>query len=65
MKKPKPLFMSDALKKYLTDILECVVFIELQVGARKNFNQYKNNELLKAAVERKLEIIGEAFGKCM
>ncbi len=55
--------MSDEIKKYLTDIFECIVFIEVQVGQPRVFINYKSNSLLKAAVERKIEIIGEALNK--
>ena len=55
--------MSDEVKKYLSDIFECITFIETQVGPVKIFANYKNNLLLKAAVERKIEIIGEALNK--
>ncbi len=57
--------MSDEVKKYLSDIFECITFIETQVGPVKIFANYKNNLLLKAAVERKIEIIGEALNKAL
>lgn len=38
-------------------------FIETQIGQPKVFAAYKANHLLKAAVERKIEIIGEALNK--
>jgi len=56
--------MSDEVRKYLTDIHESILFIEFHVGQPRVFEQYVNNALLKAAVERKLEIIGEALNKC-
>jgi len=55
--------MSDEVKKYLNDIFECIVFIEKEVGSERIFANYKSNSLLKAAVERKIEIIGEALNK--
>ena len=53
------------MRKYLTDIFESIVFIETQVGPVKVFSNYKSNLLLQAAVERKLEIIGEALSKAL
>jgi len=55
--------MNDEVKKYLSDILSCIVFIETETGPVKIFREYKNNLLLKAAVERKIEIIGEALSR--
>jgi uncharacterized protein with HEPN domain len=55
--------MNDELKKYLQDILSCIEFIEKETGAVKLYKEYENNFLLKAAVERKLEIIGEAISR--
>ncbi len=57
--------MSEEIRKYLLDILECVRFISEQTAGIKAFEDYRNNKLVKAAVERKLEIIGEALGKAL
>lgn len=55
--------MNNESKKFLLDILNSVLFIEREVGAMKKFADYKDNELLKSAVERKIEIIGEALNR--
>jgi uncharacterized protein with HEPN domain len=57
--------MNDEVRKHLQDILDCIVFIETQIGQPRLFANYKENSLLKAAVERKLEIIGEALQRCI
>ncbi len=57
--------MSEEIKKYLLDIRECVLFIQEQTTGIKTFEGYTGNKLVKAAVERKLEIIGEALGKAL
>ena len=52
--------MSDEVKKYLTDILESVLAIEEYLGEQRNFHSYNNTQQLRDAIERRLEIIGEA-----
>ena len=49
--------------KYLYDINECIVSIESYLGEKRDFNDYANNKLLRRAVERELEIIGEALNQ--
>lgn len=56
--------MNDETKKYLTDILGCINFIQSSIGTTRIYAEYKSNLILKAAVERKLEIIGEALNRC-
>lgn len=46
--------------KYLEDIRLAIVDLQSFIGKKKNFNVFKKNELLKRAVERQFEIIGEA-----
>lgn len=55
--------MNNEGKKFLHDILLSIVFIEEQVGEIKIYANYKSNEMLKSAVERKIEIIGEALNR--
>jgi uncharacterized protein with HEPN domain len=57
--------MNNGVKKYLLDIFNAIQFIEKQIGATKKFAEYKDNEFLKSAVERKIEIIGEALNKAV
>ncbi len=51
--------MKNEIKKYLFDIKESVDSIESYLGERRDFNNYLNNKMLRRAVEREFEIIGE------
>ena len=53
--------MDDKVKKWLYDILLCIERIDLFIGSPKEFRLFENNILLQQAVERNLEIIGEAM----
>lgn len=57
--------MSDELRKYLTDILFAVSEIKSFIGEKKNFNRFRKSALIRAAVERKIEIIGEAMNNAL
>ncbi len=52
--------MTDKTKKYLYDILESVQSIEDYLKD-VDFFQYEKNKMVRRAVERELEIIGEAM----
>ncbi|MCW5907340.1 MAG: DUF86 domain-containing protein [Chitinophagales bacterium] len=49
--------------KYLLDIQKAIADIEMFFAEVKSFNDYTGNKLLKAGVERKLLIIGEAVNR--
>ena len=55
--------MNDEVKKYLTDISESIKSIFQYIGPDANFKSYDSNKMMKRAVERELEIIGEAIGR--
>ena len=55
--------MDEYVLKCLFDIQECVISIESYLSEKRNFNDYKTNKLLRRAVERELEIIGEALNR--
>lgn len=57
--------MNLEIKKYLYDIKTSVDSIMEYLGEKKDFNYYLSNKLLRRAVERELEIIGEAAGKLL
>lgn len=44
-------------------MLECIIFIEEAVKEIKTFQKYRESKYVKPAIERKLEIIGEALHK--
>lgn len=50
--------------KYLQDILNACELISTFV-ASKSFEEYRDDLLLRSAVERQLEIIGEAVGNVL
>lgn len=49
-----------SLRKYLYDIQQSIDSINDYLGEKRNFFAYEQNKLLRRAVERELEIIGEA-----
>jgi uncharacterized protein with HEPN domain len=51
------------IKKYLFDIHESIVSIEKYLGVERDFNLYMADKMLRRAVEREFEIIGEAIGR--
>jgi uncharacterized protein with HEPN domain len=58
--------MNEKVLKYLFDIKQSLDEIESFFEAReKRFSEYQNNLLLKRAIERNLEIIGEAVNKIL
>lgn len=55
--------MDNMIKKYLFDIKESIDSIENFLGGKRDFNDYISNKMLRRAVEREFEIIGEAMSK--
>jgi uncharacterized protein with HEPN domain len=53
------------IQKYLFDIKTSIDSINEFVGDKKDFNNYKNNKLIRRGVERELEIIGEAANRLL
>jgi uncharacterized protein with HEPN domain len=56
--------MNNEISKFLFDIQISIESIENYIGEKKDFNVYKSNKMLRRAVEREFEIIGEAL-KCI
>lgn len=52
-------------KKLLSDILECVISIDEHLERKRVFDEYASNKTKRRAVERELEIIGEAMTKLL
>ena len=52
--------MNIRLNKYLSDILESIACIDEFTGKTKRFENYEVSKMMQAAVERHIEIIGEA-----
>jgi len=51
------------IKKYLFDIQESIDSIEKYIGDKYDFNVYNADKMLRRAVEREFEIIGEAMSR--
>ena len=52
-------------KKLLSDISECIISIDEHLEGRRIFEEYAVNKTKRRAVERELEIIGEAMTKLL
>jgi len=57
--------MGNKAKKLLFDILTAINNIDSYIGDKKVFEEYENNPMLQDAVERNIEIIGEAMNKLL
>ncbi len=57
--------MENRIKKLLFDILSALKNIEDYLGPEKKFENYNKNPMLQDAVERNIEIIGEAMSKLL
>lgn len=53
--------MQHKIAKYLFDIQESIDSIDGFIGTSKDFNEYVKNKLIRRAVEREFQIIGEAI----
>ena len=53
--------MQYKIAKYLFDIQVSIYSIDSFIGENKDFNEYVKNKLLRRAVEREFQIIGEAI----
>ncbi len=57
--------MKREIKKYLFDIKTSIDSIFSYLGEERNFIEYQNSKLLRRAVEREIEIIGEAMNRIL
>lgn len=53
------------IQKFLFDIKTSIDSINDYLGDNRDFSVYKTNKLLKRAIEREVEIIGEAAGRIL
>jgi len=51
------------IKKFLFDIRESIDSIENYLGDNRDFNVYMSDKMLRRAIEREFEIIGEAMNR--
>ena len=57
--------MDNKTRKLLFDILTSINNIDSYIGQQKEFENYDNTPMLQDAVERNIEIIGEAVNKLL
>ena len=55
--------MDIEIKKYLYDIQESILSIENYLQGNRDFNIYLKDKMLRRAIEREFEIIGEAMNR--
>jgi uncharacterized protein with HEPN domain len=55
--------MDIEIKKFLFDIYESISSIEQYLGDKRDFNVYMADKMMRRAVEREFEIIGEAMNR--
>ncbi len=65
MKKQRNYYMQRKIQKYIFDIKESIESIADFLGSDCTFDHYTTNKLLRRAVERELEIIGEATNRIL
>lgn len=57
--------MGNNAQKILFDILTSIINIDSYIGEQKIYEKYENTPMLQDAVERNVEIIGEAVNKLL
>lgn len=57
--------MMKSIKKYLYDIKTAIESIEEYVKSVDSFEEYQQNKITRRAVEREIEIIGEATNRIL
>jgi uncharacterized protein with HEPN domain len=57
--------MNNKAKKLLFDILTSINNIDSYIGDKRIFENYESNSMLQDAVERNIEIIGEAMNQLL
>ncbi len=57
--------MKRDIKKYLYDISTSIESIFEYLGPERDFFYYQENKLLRRAIEREIEIIGEAMNRIL
>jgi uncharacterized protein with HEPN domain len=57
--------MKHEIKKHLYDVNVSINSILEHLGNKRDFKEYLKNKLLRRAVEREIEIIGEAINRIL
>jgi uncharacterized protein with HEPN domain len=57
--------MKPEIKKHLYDVNVSINSIFEYLGEKRDFSEYLNNKLLRRAIEREIEIMGEAINRAL
>lgn len=57
--------MDREIYKFLYDIQQSIIKIDAFIGKEKIYSEYDSNIMLQSAVERQIEIIGEAMNSIL
>ena len=57
--------MKPEIKKYLFDVKVSINAVFEYLGDKRDFNEYLKNKMLRRAIEREIEIIGEAISRAL
>jgi len=57
--------MDNRVKQYLFDIEQSIGDVKSYISAVESLQEYENDKLIRRAVERELEIIGEALNRIL
>ncbi|MEM9888210.1 MAG: HepT-like ribonuclease domain-containing protein [Bacteroidota bacterium] len=57
--------MDNRIKQYLFDIENSIEDVEIFMATIQSFEEYEKDKLIKRAVEREIEIIGEAMNRIL
>ncbi len=57
--------MRPEIKKHLYDVNESIDSIFEYLGDKRDFDEYVKDKLLRRAIEREIEIIGEALNRAL
>ncbi len=57
--------MKHEIKKNLYDVKVSIDSIFEYLGEKQDFTEYMNNKILRRAIEREIEIIGEAINRAL
>lgn len=57
--------MDNRIKQYLFDVEKSVEHVELFISSINSFEEYAKDILIRRAVEREIEIIGEAMSRIL
>jgi len=57
--------MDNRVKQYLFDIEQSISDVKSYISAVKSLQEYEDDKLIRRAVERELEIIGEALNRIL